>query len=133
VKVNRVRDFALYLAIGTIFVILCFVGAVYTDLRSDDVFSRWGGLAVTTALVFGYVLNHTRSMLGKMTAWIAIGCMLVAHLALFAWILRAYSEWRLAWWIAIVPVEYVAVSYILSLLFRRPADHRPSPNTDRHR
>ena len=109
----RVRDFALYVAIGLTLVLLVVWGASHEI--SGDVVGRWGGLAVNTAILFGYTAKHHRASLKRGSFWFVISSLFILHLLLFVHVLQTFEGWRLAWWIIATPIEYVVVGLVLVL------------------
>ena len=79
---------------------------------SDDVYIKWGGLAVDTGVLFGLFLSRSQKYLRKQQFWVLTASLLVAHLAVFAFVLSRVVEWRLAWF------TVMAMEYPLFLLLR---------------
>jgi len=69
----------------------------FAFLVSDDTYIRWGGLAVDTAILFGFLLYNSRKALKHHKLWVLFCAFLVLHAVLWIAILRIASEWRLAW------------------------------------
>jgi hypothetical protein len=42
------------------------------------------------------------------------------HLLFFCWLMTVVPQWRIIWWVVLIPVEYVAVRELLSSVLRGP-------------
>jgi uncharacterized membrane protein len=94
-NVHRLRDFALYIAIGLCVAIIA-IGLVQTEI-SHDSFMRWGGLAVNTSVLFGYFIVDSRILFGRMPFWALTIVLLLVHVIVFTVVLMHVSEWKLIW------------------------------------
>jgi hypothetical protein len=97
---SRVRDFVLYIAIG-----LAFVGVLIVVAQmgvSQDVYIRWGGLALNTAILFGYFIADSRQFFRRWQFWALTAVLLSVHLAGFIVVLTHVAEWKLLWFMVIL-------------------------------
>jgi hypothetical protein len=97
---SRVRDFVLYIAIG-----LAFVGVLIVVAQmgvSQDVYIRWGGLALNTAILFGYFIADSRQFFRRWRFWALTAVLLSVHLAGFIVVLTHVAEWKLLWFMVIL-------------------------------
>lgn len=114
---RRIRDAVIYLAVGVGVVMAILVASSASSLRGSDVFPRWGGLIATTVIVFAYAVANNRQYHGRTLFWSFLAFLIAMHLGLFAWLLVTADEWRLVWWVAVTPIEYLIVSILLRLFF----------------
>ncbi len=96
----RLRDFALYVAIGLVVAMLA-IGVAQTDI-SHDAFVRWGGLAVNTCVLFGYFIADSRSFFRKWSFWAVTIALLSLHAAVFCIVLTHVSQWKLVWFMVMI-------------------------------
>jgi uncharacterized membrane protein YccC len=108
---NRIRDFFLYIAIGLIVGLLAMWLAFHSSRSGSEVF-KWPGLAVNTAIVFGYTIKSNRVLWKRRSFWVTFFLLLCAHLFAFVIVLRLVDEFRPVWWIVIVPIESVVVGIV---------------------
>jgi len=113
----RVRDFVLYIAIGFAFVVVLIV--VARSSVSHDAFIRWGGLAFTSAILFGYFISNSGQFFSKWPFWILTATLVSIHLGAFAVILTHVDEWKLIWFTGMA-VEYPVFVFFRSRLRDRP-------------
>jgi hypothetical protein len=100
---SRIRDFVLYIAIG-----LAFVGVLIVIAQngvSQDVYIRWGGLALNTAILFGYFIADSRQFFRRWQFWALTAVLLSVHLAGFIVVLTHVAEWKLLWFMVMF-LEY---------------------------
>lgn len=110
---NRIRDFALYIAIGLLVGLLAMWLASYTDRSAAAKIFKWLALAVNTLIVFGYTIKFNRVLWKHRSFWVTLFLLLFVHLFAFVVVLRLVDEFRPVWWIAIVPLEYFVVGTVL--------------------
>jgi hypothetical protein len=109
---NRIRDFFLYIAIGLLVGLLAMWLAFHSSRSGSEVL-KWSGLAVNTAIVFGYTIKFNRVLWKRRSFWVILFLLLCVHLFAFVIVLRLVDEFRPVWWIVIVPVESVVVGIVL--------------------
>jgi|SRR5579863_4747614 len=85
---NRVRDFAVYIAIGLCVGLWCFWFA------ERDIDKKWLTLTLEAFLVFGSTIGSLKRLWRLSVFWIGIVVLLVDHLTAFGVVLRQISEWR---------------------------------------
>jgi drug/metabolite transporter (DMT)-like permease len=64
---------------------------------SDEVYIRWGGLALDTAIVFGVFIKYSRQFLRERRFWGLTFALLAVHIVAFILILTHVEEWKLVW------------------------------------
>jgi len=119
---TRIRDFALYIVIALAFALVLMWGGTMSERDSTEIINKWVGLAVHTAIVFGYTIRQCRAFWSRRSYWITMFVLLCVHLLFFITVLRAISEWRLVWWAIINPFEFVALGTALLLMGYRPTN-----------
>ncbi|MBZ5676748.1 MAG: hypothetical protein LAP61_21110 [Acidobacteriia bacterium] len=110
---NRIRDFVLYIAIGLLVGLLAMWLAFHSDRSGSEVF-KWPGLAVNTAIVFGYAIKFNRILWKRRSFWMTLFLLLFVHLFAFVIVLRLVDDFRPVWWIVIVPMESVVIGFALT-------------------
>jgi len=90
----RTQD-ALILVPLIVGVSICFVISAF--LVRGDVYIRWGGLGLNTAVLFGFLFYRSRELTKTRPFWIFAACFLVLHMAAWITLLMFVDEWRLAW------------------------------------
>jgi hypothetical protein len=58
---------------------------------------KYGGLTVSTALLFGYFLHDSREYLRNPRLWMLTACLLVLHLTAWIILLTHVEKWGLLW------------------------------------
>jgi len=84
---------------------------------SHEVYIKWGGLALNTAVLFGVAAYYYRNFLRTQRFWIQLLSGLVLHLVVWIILLSQVDEWRLAWFLIMI-VEAPAFQFIKDLLDR---------------
>jgi hypothetical protein len=118
-RANRIRDFALYIAIGLLLGLSIMWLAFHSDRPGSEVF-KWPGLAVITAIVFGYTIKANRIFWKRGSFWGTISLLLFVHLCGFVTVLRRIDGLRPVWWVVIIPLESVVVGIVLIATGYRP-------------
>jgi hypothetical protein len=75
---------------------------VFASLVSHDTYIRWGGLAVSTTVLFAYFVNVSRQFLKTRRFWLFTACLVFVHLTGWIVFLMHVGEWRLAWFTAMI-------------------------------
>lgn len=115
---RRVGDFVIYIAVGLAFVFVIYWMAVHVRGSGKEVIGKWVGLAVNTAIVFGYTIRENKSSFKRRSFWGILFLLLVLHLLVFSLLLRALDEWRVIWWAFVAPIEYVLIGSAVMLARR---------------
>jgi hypothetical protein len=109
---RRIRDFAAYIAIG----LVCCIGALWYASESGadgaDRFARWGGLALNTLLLYGYVITYSKGYLRRLSFWMPLILILTVHLGTFALILSRAEHWKALWFLAMYPIELPIIAAV---------------------
>jgi len=88
VTVNRIRDFAIYIAIGLCLSLAC----IWFAFRDIDF--KWLGLSFETSLVLGCTIGWSRSLWRQTAFWVGLGFFLAIHLTAFVVVVQRMSIWR---------------------------------------
>ena len=88
---------------------MCLVA--FRFLVTDEVYIKWGGLGFNTAIVFGFVVYHSREFLRKKRFWMLTFSVLAFHLTAWIILLSNLSEWKLAWF-ALMAFEVPTFFYL---------------------
>jgi len=109
---QRAADFGIYVVIA----LACAAGLVWYASASGtdgaDSLGRWGGLAINTILLYGFVVKQSREMWHLYSFWLPFAVLLALHIALFSVILVAFSTWRVLWFLAMYPIELPIIAVI---------------------
>jgi len=96
--------------IGLLIVCILFAFSV-----SHDVYIRWGGLALDTAVLYGLFINYSRQFFRKWQFWALTALLLSVHLAGFAILLTHVDEWKLTWF-TVMAIEYPVLIFFRNRL-----------------
>ena len=91
------------------------VEIVFAFLISDDIYIRWGGLAIDTAVLFAFFIKASHQFLKTRRFWILTACLLLVHLAGWIVILIHVDEWKLVSF-TVMALELPAFFYLRSRL-----------------
>jgi hypothetical protein len=109
---KRIRDLALYLLIATV---IC-IGIVWFAYKSDgtgaESISRWGGLILNTAILYGYVLKESTPFWHAWGFWRAFISVLSIHSLVFIVIFQHVEHWSVLWFLFMYTVEIPALAII---------------------
>lgn len=128
-KVNRRREFdpnALTLR-DVLVIVPVVIGFVALSIFfafsvSHEVYIKWGGLVLDTAVLFGIFINSSRQFFRTWQFWMLNAALLAAHLTAFAIVLTHVEEWKLMWFL-VMALEYPVLIYARSRLPDHPEDH----------
>jgi hypothetical protein len=110
--VQRALDFVVYTVIGAVMVLAIFWLAEH-DIGGGDGIVRWGGLGLTTAIIFIHFAWSYRRHAKHWSAWAVILGLLSARVLIFVAVQAAVSDWRAFYWGLLLPVDFVACDLIL--------------------
>lgn len=102
---QRAADFAIYIAVAVAFAAGLVWYASASGPNGADLFGRWGGLAINTGILFGYMLKDSRRNWSVPAFWVLTLAMLSAHLVVFTLILLHAQEWKVLWFLVMYPIE----------------------------
>ncbi len=102
---ERAGDIAVYIAAAVAFAAGLVWYASASGPNGADLFVRWGGLALNTAILFGYLVKDSRRNWNALAFWALTVAMLSAHLVLFTLVLLHTQEWKVLWFLAMYPIE----------------------------
>lgn len=109
---DRIRDLVLYLLIAAAIAL----GIVWFAYRSngtgEESLSRWGGLILNTAILYGYVLKESRPFWHAWGFWLALIGMLSLHTLVFVAILQHVEHWSVLWFLLMYPIEIPGLAII---------------------
>ena len=109
---SRIKDLVLCLVIGGVIAPLAIWATIASNL-SHEAFITWVPFVGNTSLIFGYTVYRNRRFLRRAPFRGALCILLMIHVCLFLAVLHAVGYWLLAWWIAAVPIEVVAINLAL--------------------
>ena len=89
---------------------------------------RWIGLCYWTGFLVWLTCRTHRPNLKHVRFWVAFSILLAIHFAVFIMVLRAYPEWRMAWFMLVAIVEAPCVAMALEVFLRKHRPHR-APNS----
>lgn len=109
---SRVRDFAVYIAIGVVLV-MGVLWCSWHNIGGGDAIVRWGGLCAHSAIVFGFTISWRQKSERGIGFWLSLGGLAVLHSVLFALALLRAPEWRASWFVLMLPLEILLIGLIL--------------------
>jgi hypothetical protein len=131
---RRIRDLALYLLIAIVVAVTMAWYAYNSDGMGNESISRWGGLIVNTAILYGYVLKESRPFWHAWGFWLALIAVLVLHTVVFIFTLQHVEHWSVLWFLFMYPIEIpglaIVCDWAVHVTGGRP---RYRPGTRHHR
>src|SRR5580658_8615896 len=92
---SRLRDFALYIAIGVAFgMVAFFMGRSSMSLKET---SRWLSLIFFSAILYGTFIALNRPLYRTSSFWALTAVLLALHSILFIAIVMKVEQWRPIW------------------------------------
>lgn len=76
-------------------------------------FTKWGGLTINTLGLYGWVVKQCRRFWRNEVFWWTILALVLVHTACFWVILRDVEQWRLAYFLAMYPIELPLIARAL--------------------
>jgi len=113
---HRLRDFLLYIAIGTSLAVLAIILGVHQAKtgQKPEVLLKWIGFAVMTLLVFWWAIRTHRPFWANARFWRLLALFAVIHVVLGVGLLLRTTMVSLLPFVAITPLEYFLLSAYLS-------------------
>jgi hypothetical protein len=96
----RLRD---VLIIVPAVIVLMILAVALGFLFGAENMIRWGGLAVFTALLFGFFIHSSRPRFKDRRFWVLTSFLLIGHLVFFGFLFLRVSEWKLSWFAITIP------------------------------
>jgi hypothetical protein len=109
---RRIRDLTLYLLIAIAVTIAIVWYAYKSDAAGNESISRWGGLIVNTAILYGYVLKESRPFWHAWGFWLALISALSLHTLVFILILQHVEHWSVLWFLFMYPIEIPGLAIV---------------------
>ncbi len=106
------RDILIIVPVVIGLLILC---ASFASSVSHEVYIRWGGLALDTAILYGLFINYSRQFFRRWQFWELTALLLSVHLAGFAIVLTHVDEWKLTWF-TVMALEYPVLIFFRNRL-----------------
>ena len=113
------RDVLIIVPVVIGLLLLC---AFFASSVSHEIYIRWGGLVLDTAVLFGLFINYSRQFFRQLQFWVLTAVLLAVHLTAFAIVLTHVEEWQLMWF-GVMVFEYPVLLYARNRL--------PDPSRDR--
>ncbi len=76
-------------------ILIVFIG-LHTSVNHDKSI-KFGGLTISTTILFGYFINDSREYLRNIRFWALTGFLLLLHLAAWISLLLHVQRWGLLW------------------------------------
>lgn len=112
---NRIRDYLLYLGIGTVLVLVLIWSAMQVRSEVPKSAIKWTGLTVQTAILFGYAAADHRKLWRLPRFWGIMMVLLGLHLLVFIVALRGVEMRSPLWFVLFFPIENVAIDGVLGV------------------
>ena len=113
-RLRRVRDLALYIAIGVTFCLSVVWYSFASNGGGAERIGRWVGLGGTTLILFGYAITSHRRLLSELSFWLVVLPLLAVHLSVFILLIGKVEHWKVLWFVFAYPVENIAIEAALS-------------------
>ena len=113
---HRLRDFLVYIAIGTSLAVLAIVLGVHQAKTGQkaEVLLKWIGFAVMTLLVFWWAIRTYRRFWSNARFWRLLVVFAIIHAVLGVGLLLRTTMLSLFPFVVITPLEYFLLSLYLS-------------------
>ena len=113
---HRLRDFLVYIAIGTSLAVLAIILGVHQAKTGQkaEVLLKWIGFAVMTLLVFWWAIRTHRRSWSNARFWRLLALFAVIHIVLGVGLLLRTTMVSLFPFVVITPLEYFLLSAYLS-------------------
>jgi peptidoglycan/LPS O-acetylase OafA/YrhL len=114
-----------YLAIVVLLILVAFLigAAMYLTVGkrqlSLDAYDRWGGLAIFTTGMFGYLIRRSRRYWREGAFWAATTFLLLIHLISYSIVLTSVEHWNGIWFLLISIAEAPTIVAISDWSTRR--------------
>jgi hypothetical protein len=92
---RRSGEILCYIAINALIIVAVF--AMFAAGMSWEFFSKWGGLAFSTAFFFGHFVSYSRRLWKKRKFWSFLAAFLCVHLVAWAVVLTHARTWKVIW------------------------------------
>ncbi len=114
----RIRDIGLEVVIAVVLVVAVLYVAIHSNLP-EEVFFRWFGLAVATAITFGYPLAWYRRYWHDSRFWISWAALLALHLLIYVAVLLRVTHFGYLWFAIVTPLEWSVICPLIQTAARR--------------
>jgi hypothetical protein len=111
---KQLRDYGLYAVIAVMLVVALIGAAKHVHTSISITTMKWLGLAVQTAILFGYAIVDNRRFWKRLSFWAAISALLLIHLGIFWTVLTHVEAWSPFWFVAFFPLENIAIDGTLA-------------------
>lgn len=113
-RFRRMIDFGAYIVIaGTLLVVVVFYAP------SDDFVTRWVGLAVNTAILFGYAIRRHWQYSRSLQFWLVLSALLLVHLGVYITTLRSVDNWKAIWFFFLYMPEEITIDTVVGFVRHR--------------
>jgi amino acid permease len=99
------------------------IAVIISDKFGINIPARWFGLFFWTGFLAWIICRQNKSRLKQTRFWAVFSAIILAHLVAFIGVLRAYPEWRMAWFplaaIIEAPLMAMTLEFCLQRLHRK--------------
>jgi chromate transport protein ChrA len=127
VKLTRLLDFVIYVAIGVAVVLAVLWGAEHYGPDTQPL-AKWGGLTATALVLFGYAIREYWACRRQKSFWLTLCALVFAHVLGFSIVLVNVHQWKVLWFVFAFPLENLAIDAALAF-----TGHRRAPRGWRRR
>jgi len=109
---KRVRDLLLEILFGFVLV-MAFVAYLFTLPKGTTLNWQRVALVLNTVVIFGFLISWFRDVWKCSVFWATIAALLLAHTALYLFVLNRIEGWPLAYYVIANPVELALFTPVL--------------------
>lgn len=113
-KIMRLLDFAVYVAIGLAVVLATYWCSLHFG-RDPEPVGKWVGLAGTTLILFGYAIREHWHHRHRKRFWLTASILFFIHVFGFWIILVSVDHWNVLWFVLAFPFENIAIDATFAL------------------
>ncbi|MCE5310112.1 MAG: hypothetical protein LLG20_20955 [Acidobacteriales bacterium] len=107
-KTSRLLDLTIYISIGIALVLLVYWSTFHFGPNNEPI-EKWGGLAVTTLILFGYAVRDHWNYRKRRLFWLVAFILATVHVSIFSIILVKVEGWKVLWFVFAFPFENVMI------------------------
>jgi hypothetical protein len=109
------KEILLYIAVSSLIIAAIF--GMFAMGLSWDAFAKWIGLAIFTAIPFGYFVSDSRALWKTKTFWVFTVACLFVHCAAWTIILVRVQHWKVIWFGPVI-IELAILVFLRDRWFR---------------
>lgn len=124
VQSTKIKDYAIYIAVG-ILIVVVITSLAYYEAKGGHTSGlpiKWLGFAIMTALVFGNIIRYAGALRRVPRFWIFLGVFSITHVVFGILILSRITETGLVQFAAATVIEYLILRALITRLVTAKSD-----------